>query len=68
MTVAFLGLTEADLKVFGGKIDDIYAAVPFVVASDDPNAKAFVARRAPRPAPTWRSPITWRCTTTRSPR
>ena len=68
VTVGFLGLTEADLKVFGGKIDDIYAAVPFVVASDDPNAKAFVARRAPRPAPTWRSPITWRCTTTRSPR
>ena len=43
-TVAFLGLTEADLKVFGGKIDNIYAAVPFVVASEDRKAKEFVAR------------------------
>ncbi len=44
MTVAFLGLTEADLKAFGGKVDNIYATVPFVVASQDPKAKAFVAR------------------------
>jgi branched-chain amino acid transport system substrate-binding protein/urea transport system substrate-binding protein len=44
MTVAFLGLTEADLKAFGGKVDNIYAAVPFVVASEDPKAKAFVAK------------------------
>lgn len=44
MRVAFLGLTEADLKAFGGKGDNIYAAVPFVVASDDPKAKEFVAQ------------------------
>ena len=44
MTVAFLGLTEADLKVFGGKGGTMYAAVPFAAASDDPRAKAFVAR------------------------
>jgi urea transport system substrate-binding protein len=43
-TVAFLGLTEADLKAFGGKVDNIYAAVPFVVASEDPKFKAFVER------------------------
>lgn len=44
MRVAFLGLTEADLKAFAGKGDNIYAAVPFVVASDDPKAKEFVAQ------------------------
>ena len=44
MTVAFLGLSEADLKVFGDKGQNMYAAVPFVAASDDPPAKAFVAR------------------------
>jgi branched-chain amino acid transport system substrate-binding protein/urea transport system substrate-binding protein len=42
--VAFLGLTEADLKAFGGKVDNIYAAVPFVVSSEDPKARAFSAR------------------------
>jgi branched-chain amino acid transport system substrate-binding protein/urea transport system substrate-binding protein len=50
-TVAFLGLTEADLKAFGGKVDNIYAAVPFVVASDDPKAKAFVARARAKAGP-----------------
>jgi branched-chain amino acid transport system substrate-binding protein/urea transport system substrate-binding protein len=43
-TVAFLGLSEADLKVFGDKGQNMYAAVPFVAASGDPAAKAFVAR------------------------
>jgi branched-chain amino acid transport system substrate-binding protein/urea transport system substrate-binding protein len=51
MTVAFLGLTEADLKAFGGKVDNIYAAVPFVVASQDPKAKAFVARARAKAGP-----------------
>jgi branched-chain amino acid transport system substrate-binding protein/urea transport system substrate-binding protein len=50
-TVAFLGLTEADLKAFGGKIDNIYAAVPFVVASEDPKAKAFVAKARAKAGP-----------------
>jgi branched-chain amino acid transport system substrate-binding protein/urea transport system substrate-binding protein len=50
-TVAFLGLTEADLKAFGGKGDNIYAAVPFVVASEDPKAKAFVARARAKAGP-----------------
>lgn len=44
MTVAFLGLSEADLKVFGGMGEGMYAAVPFVASSDDPKARAFVAR------------------------
>ena len=48
MTVAFLGLTEADLKVFGGKGGSMYAAVPFAAGSDDPKAKAFVARARAR--------------------
>jgi urea transport system substrate-binding protein len=51
MTVGFLGLTEADLKVFGGKGDNIYAAVPFVAASEDPKAKAFVARAHAKAGP-----------------
>jgi len=51
VTVGFLGLTEADLKVFNGKVDDLYAAVPFVVASDDPRAKAFVARARAKAGP-----------------
>jgi len=50
-TVAFLGLTEADLKAFGGKVDNIYAAVPFVVASDDPKAKAFAAKARAKAGP-----------------
>jgi urea transport system substrate-binding protein len=44
VTVAFLGLTEADLKAFGGKGDNIYAVVPFVVASQQAKVKAFVER------------------------
>lgn len=50
-TVAFLGLTEADLKAFGGRVDNIYAAVPFVVASEDPKAKAFAARARAKVGP-----------------
>ena len=51
MTVAFLGLTEADLEVFGGKVDNLYAAVPFVVASQDPKASAFVERARAKAGP-----------------
>jgi urea transport system substrate-binding protein len=50
-TVGFLGLTEADLKVFGGKGENMYAAVPFVATSDDPAAKAFVARARAKAGP-----------------
>jgi branched-chain amino acid transport system substrate-binding protein/urea transport system substrate-binding protein len=50
-TVAFLGLTEADLKAFGGRVDNIYAAVPFVVASEDPKAKAFAAQAHAKAGP-----------------
>ena len=50
-TVGFLGLTEADLKVFGGKGENMYAAVPFVATSDDPKAKAFVARARAKVGP-----------------
>src|SRR5258708_20371839 len=56
MTVAFLGLTEPDLKAFGGKVDNIYAAVPFVVASQDPKAKAFVARARAKARPDLATP------------
>jgi branched-chain amino acid transport system substrate-binding protein/urea transport system substrate-binding protein len=51
VTVGFLGLTEADLKAFDGKVDDIYAAVPFVVASEDPKARAFVAKARAKAGP-----------------
>lgn len=51
VTVAFLGLTEADLKVFGGKGDNLYAAVPFIAASEDPKVKAFVARARAKAGP-----------------
>jgi branched-chain amino acid transport system substrate-binding protein/urea transport system substrate-binding protein len=51
VTVGFLGLTEADLKVFDGKADGIYAAVPFVAASEDPRARAFVARARAKAGP-----------------
>jgi branched-chain amino acid transport system substrate-binding protein/urea transport system substrate-binding protein len=50
-TVAFLGLTEADLAAFGGRVDNIYAAVPFVVASEDPKAMAFAARARAKAGP-----------------
>jgi urea transport system substrate-binding protein len=42
--VAFLGLSETDLGIFGGKGQDMFVAVPFVAASDTPSVKAFVAR------------------------
>jgi urea transport system substrate-binding protein len=48
MTVAFLGLSETDLGVFAGKGQNMFAAVPFLAASDDPAAKAFVARARTR--------------------
>ncbi|MEO8751268.1 MAG: substrate-binding protein [Casimicrobiaceae bacterium] len=44
MTVAYLGLSEIDLTVFGGKGENMYAAVPFVASSNDPKIQAFVAR------------------------
>jgi urea transport system substrate-binding protein len=44
MTVAYLGLSEADLTVFGGRVDNLYAAVPFVAASQDAKVKAFVEK------------------------
>jgi urea transport system substrate-binding protein len=42
--VAFLGLSETDLNVFGGKGQNMFVAVPFVATSDAPSVKAFVAR------------------------
>ncbi len=42
--VAFLGLSETDLGVFGGKGQNMFVAVPFVATSDMPSVKAFVAR------------------------
>ncbi len=42
--VAFLGLSETDLGVFGGKGQDMYAVVPSVATSKDPALKAFVAK------------------------
>lgn len=44
VTVAFLGLTEADIKAFGANGDNIYGIVPFVVTSQQPKAKAFMER------------------------
>ncbi len=44
MTVAFLGLSETDLGIFGGKGQNMFAAVPFVATSDKPSVKAFVAK------------------------
>jgi urea transport system substrate-binding protein len=43
-TVAFLGLSEADLGVFGGKGQNMFVVVPFVASSDKPAVKAFVAK------------------------
>jgi urea transport system substrate-binding protein len=43
-TIAFLGLSEADLGIFGGKGQNMFAAVPFVATSDKPSVKAFVAK------------------------
>jgi hypothetical protein len=41
-TVAFLGLSEADLGVFGGKGQNMFVVVPFVATSDMPSIKGFV--------------------------
>jgi len=43
-TIAFLGLSETDLGGFGGKGQNMFVVVPFVATSDDPSAKAFVAK------------------------
>ena len=43
-TIAFLGLSEADLPAFGGKGQNMYVVVPFVASSDLPSIKAFVAK------------------------
>src|SRR6266542_4171855 len=43
-TVAFLGLSETDLGIFGGKGQNMFVVVPFVATSDMPSVKAFVAR------------------------
>ena len=50
-TIAFLGLTEADLKAFDGKVHNIHAAVPFVVASEESKARAFAARARAKAGP-----------------
>jgi ABC-type branched-subunit amino acid transport system substrate-binding protein len=42
---------EPLIAKLGGKVDNIYAAVPFVVASQDPKAKAFVARARAKAGP-----------------
>ncbi len=44
VTVAFLGLSEADLAAFGGKAQNMHVIVPFVAASEEPTVKAFVAK------------------------
>ena len=43
-TVAFLGLSEADVTVFGGKGENMYVVVPFVAASNIPSVRTFVTR------------------------
>jgi urea transport system substrate-binding protein len=43
-TIAFLGLSEADLGIFGGKGQNMFVMVPFVATSDKPLVKAFVAK------------------------
>ena len=43
-TIAFLGLSETDLGLFGGKGQNMFVVVPFVAASDMPAVKAFVAK------------------------
>jgi urea transport system substrate-binding protein len=42
-TVAFLGLSETDLGVFGGKGQNMFVVVPFVATSNMPSVKAFIA-------------------------
>ena len=43
-TIAFLGLSETDLGLFGGKGQNMFVVVPFVASSDMAPVKAFVAR------------------------
>src|SRR5713101_6240601 len=43
-TIAFLGLSETDLGVFGGKGQNMFVVVPFVATSGMPSAKAFADR------------------------
>jgi urea transport system substrate-binding protein len=43
-TVAFLGLSETDLGVFGGKGQNMFVVVPFVATDNMPSVKAFVAK------------------------
>jgi urea transport system substrate-binding protein len=43
-TVAFLGLSETDLGVFGGKGQNMFVVVPFVATDKMPSVKAFVAK------------------------
>ena len=43
-TIAFLGLSEADLAVFGGKGQNMFVVVPFVATSGMPSVKTFVAK------------------------
>jgi branched-chain amino acid transport system substrate-binding protein/urea transport system substrate-binding protein len=43
-TIAFLGLSETELGVFGGKGQNMYVVVPFVATSPMPGVKAFVAK------------------------
>jgi urea transport system substrate-binding protein len=43
-TIAFLGLSETDLGIFGGKGQNMFVVVPFVATSGMPPVKAFVAR------------------------
>ena len=43
-TVAFLGLSETDLGLFGGKAQNMFVVVPFVATSSLPAVKAFVAK------------------------
>ena len=43
-TVAFLGLSEVDLGVFGGKGQNMFVIVPFVATSTMPAVKTFVAK------------------------
>jgi branched-chain amino acid transport system substrate-binding protein/urea transport system substrate-binding protein len=43
-TIAFLGLSETDLGVFGGKGQNMYAVVPLVATSGIPSVKGFVAK------------------------
>jgi urea transport system substrate-binding protein len=43
-TIAFLGLSETDLGIFGGKGQNMFVVVPFVAASSMPSVKGFVAK------------------------